>query len=204
MLKETYIELLKRYTTDNTVISDLWTEVEQQHSKKKRHYHTLQHLENLLMQLDAVNSEIENRDAILFSLYYHDIIYNSLKSDNEEKSAKLAEERMKQLDVSNKTIVLCVSQILATKSHIKSINNDTNYFTDADLSILGQAWEIYEQYCRDVRKEYSIFPDIVYKPGRRKVLAHFLAMERIFKTDYFYNKFEKQAKLNLQKEMKLL
>jgi predicted metal-dependent HD superfamily phosphohydrolase len=50
----------------------------------------------------------------------------------------------------------------------------------------------------------TIFPDFVYKPGRKKVLLHFLAMERIFKTDYFFHKFELLAKQNLQKELEML
>ena len=60
MLKETFIELLKNYTDDNRLINVLWTEIEKNHSSKKRHYHTLQHLENLLSQLTNVKKEIKN------------------------------------------------------------------------------------------------------------------------------------------------
>jgi predicted metal-dependent HD superfamily phosphohydrolase len=204
VLKEIFIELLTKYTDNERVKNELWTEIEKNYSSKKRHYHTLQHLDNLLSQLTEVKSEIQNWETTLFTLFYHDIIYNSIKSDNEEKSAGLAEKRMKQISVSNYKIELCKKQILATKSHIKSIDSDTNYFTDADLSILGQNWETYLLYCKNVRKEYSIYPAIVYNPGRKKVLNHFLSMDRIFKTDFFYNKFETQAKLNLQQEIESL
>lgn len=204
MLKETFIELLTKYTDNDSLKKELWTEIEKNYSSKKRHYHTLQHLDNLLSQLTDVKSEIQNWEIILFTLFYHDIIYNSIKSDNEEKSAELAEKRMKQISVSNDKIELCKKQILATKSHIKSTDNDTNYFTDADLSVLGQNWETYLLYCKNVRKEYSIYPTLVYNPGRKKVLNHFLSMDRIFKTDFFYNKFEIQAKQNLQQEIESL
>jgi predicted metal-dependent HD superfamily phosphohydrolase len=204
VLKEIFIELLTKYTDNERVKNELWTEIEKNYSSKKRHYHTLQHLDNLLSQLTEVKSEIQNWETTLFTLFYHDIIYNSIKSDNEEKSAGLAEKRMKQISVSNYKIELCKKQILATKSHIKSIDSDTNYFTDADLSILGQNWETYLLYCKNVRKEYSIYPAIVYNPGRKKVLNHFLSMDRIFKTDFFYNKFETQAKQNLQQEIESL
>jgi predicted metal-dependent HD superfamily phosphohydrolase len=204
VLKEIFIELLTKYTDNERVKNKLWTEIEKNYSSKKRHYHTLQHLDNLLSQLTEVKSEIQNWETTLFTLFYHDIIYNSIKSDNEEKSAGLAEKRMTQISVSNYEIELCKKQILATKSHIKSIDSDTNYFTDADLSILGQNWETYLLYCKNVRKEYSIYPAIVYNPGRKKVLNHFLSMDRIFKTDFFYNKFETQAKQNLQQEIESL
>tara|TARA_R110000868_G_scaffold290081_1_gene550317 strand:+ start:74 stop:688 length:615 start_codon:yes stop_codon:yes gene_type:complete len=204
VLKETFIELLTNYTDNESLKNKLWTEIDKNYSSKKRHYHTLEHLNNLLYQLTAVKSEIKNWETILFTLFYHDIIYNSLKSDNEEKSAELAEKRMKQLSVSTDKIELCKKQILATKSHIKSTDSDTNYFTDADLSVLGQNWETYLLYCKNVRKEYSIYPALVYNPGRKKVLNHFLSMDRIFKTDFFYKKFEVQAKQNLQQEIELL
>lgn len=151
-----------------------------------------------------IKKEIQNWETILFTLYYHDVIYKAVKSDNEEKSAELAEKRMKQLSIPDEKIVLCKAQIIATKSHVKSVDPDTNYFTDADLSVLGQDWESYSAYYKNVRKEYAIYPDLLYNPGRKKVLNHFLEMESIFKTEYFYNKFEEQAKQNLQKEIELL
>lgn len=204
MLKETFIGLLTNYTDNDRLTNELWTEIEKNYSSKKRHYHTLYHLDSLLAQLTDVKREIQNWNNILFTLYYHDIVYNSLKLDNEEKSAELAEKRMKQISVSNDKIELCKNQILATKSHIRSTDSDTNYFTDADLSVLGHNWETYSLYYKNVREEYSIYPDFVYNPGRKKVLIHFLSMERIFKTDFFHNKFEIQAKQNLQMEIELL
>lgn len=204
MLKEAFIELTTKYTDNNALINKLWGEISESYSDKNRHYHTLLHLDNLLKQLTEVKAEIKEWDAVLFTLYYHDIVYNSLKSDNEERSAKLAEKRMTQLSVPNEMIESCKNQILATKSHLENSDSDTNYFTDADLSVLGQNWEIYSGYFKNVRKEYSIYPDWVYNPGRKKVLQHFLAMIRIFKTDYFFNKFEEQAKQNLQRELELL
>ena len=204
MLKETFIGLLTNYTDNDRLTKELWTEIDKNYSSKKRPYHSLQHLDILLAQLNEVKGEIQNWETILFTLYYHDIVYNSLKSDNEEKSSELAEKRMKQISVSIDTIEHCKKQILATKSHIKSTDSDTNYFTDADLSILGHTWELYSLYYKNVRKEYSVYPDLVYNPGRKKVLNHFLKMDRIFKTDFFYNKFEIQAKQNLIHELNTL
>ena len=154
--------------------------------------------------MTEVKSEIQNWESILFTLFYHDIIYTALKSNNEENSALLAENRMQQLSVSSDITERCKKQILATKSHAKSTDSDTNYFTDADISVLGQTWEIYSLYYKNVRKEYAIYPDFIYNSGRKKVIQYFLSMDSIFKTDYFYNKFEKVAKENLNKELSYL
>lgn len=204
MLQKVFESLLLLYTDNTNLIKELWFEVEKNYSGRKRHYHNLHHLENLHHQLLQAKAGIKDWNTILFTLFYHDIIYNPVKSDNEEKSADLAEKRMRQLSVPVAMIELCRKQILATKSHIISPESDTNYFTDADLSILGQAWEDYRNYYKNVRKEYAVYPDLLYNPGRKKVLQHFLGMERIFKTEFFYEKFELQAKLNLQDEYNAL
>jgi predicted metal-dependent HD superfamily phosphohydrolase len=204
MLKQTFFELIQNYSNDFNLINELWNEIEQNYSSNKRYYHTLNHLENLLNQLLEVKSKIKDWNCILFTLFYHDLIYKATKSDNEEKSADFAVEKMSQLLVSKLVIENCKNQILATKSHLLNIDSDTNYFLDADLSVLGQDWNSYQNYYKNVRKEYSIYPDLLYKPGRKKVLKHFLAMEKIYKTDYFNQKFEMNAKLNLQKELEFL
>ena len=204
LLKETFIELTKNYTENTQLTIDMWNEIEVNYSGKKRHYHTLEHLENLLEQLSEIKDQIKEWNTVLFTLYYHDIIYNPLKNNNEEESSGLAEIRMKSISIPQQIIENCKTQILATKKHLASADNDTNCFTDADLSILGQNWNNYTNYAKNVRKEYSIYPALVYNSGRKKVLEHFLKMERIFKTIYFFEKFELQAKQNLQKELDAL
>lgn len=204
ILKQTFVELISCYKEDDRLTDELWNEIEINYSKKKRHYHTLEHLQNLLNQLSEVKDQIKGWDAVLFSLFYHDVIYNPLKSDNEERSADHAEKRLQKISVPKRIVENCKAQILATKKHGASSDMDVNFFTDADLSILGSDWNLYSAYFKQVRKEYSIYPDLIYNPGRKKVLLHFLQMERIFKTDYFSNKFELQAKQNLQHELILI
>jgi predicted metal-dependent HD superfamily phosphohydrolase len=135
VLKNVFYDLLINYTDNQTLIEELWDEIVKNYTSKKRYYHTLAHLENLLLQLNDVRGEIQNWNTILFTLFYHDIIYNALKSNNEEKSAELAKIRMTQISVSRDEIERCEQQILATKSHMKYRDADTNYFTDADLSV---------------------------------------------------------------------
>ena len=161
-------------------------------------------MENLYNQLSSVKEEIEDWDTILFTLFYHDLVYNASKKDNEEKSAELAKKRLLSIGYPENKIENCVLQILATKDHSRNKNNDTNLFTDADLSVLGMDWEVYEEYYKNVRKEYSIYPDFLYNLGRKKVLNYFLGMEKIFKTETFASKYEVSARKNLAKELEIL
>lgn len=200
MLQSIFIQLIQRYTSDESPVNQLWTEIEKHYCAKGRHYHTLQHLQNMYTQLLTTKEKIRDWDTLLFSLFYHDIIYKAISKDNEEQSAALAQKHLQQIAYPQEQIQLCVQQIIATKSHTTSTDSDTNYFTDADLSILGADWPDYEAYTIAIRKEYSIYPDLLYKPGRRKVLQHFLAMDTIFKTQYFQQLFEVKARENMQKE----
>ena len=204
MLAQAFSNAAREYTTDDALVNKLWAEIETAYSSKSRHYHNLNHLTHLLNILTEVQKALTEFNIIIFSIVYHDIVYSSRTSNNEEKSALLARKRLTSLGCPSQKIEICVEQILATKHHQPSPNEDTNYFTDADLSILGAGEGAYLDYCQKIRKEYSLYPDLVYKPGRRKVIAHFLAMEKIFKTDEFRNRFENQARKNLFLELQNL
>ena len=204
MLKELFIALHGRHTSAGSSAADHWEEIRQHHTEPHRHYHTLAHLEHLYGHLLEIKERIEDWDTLLFTLFYHDVIYDPKAKDNEEQSALLAQKRLSAIAYPAEKTQRCVQQILATKSHSLHPDPDANYFTDADLSILAAPWEHYAAYMQAVRQEYRMYPDLLYKPGRRSVLKHFLQMERIYKTDFFFERFEQPARTNLEKELSLL
>jgi predicted metal-dependent HD superfamily phosphohydrolase len=200
-LKNQFEQLCSPFTEDRQLINSLWNEIEAGYSEKGRHYHNLLHLENMFRELEAVKSNISDFTAISFSVFYHDVIYDASSKSNEEKSAAKAEKRLGELHLDKDRISLIYAQILSTKSHQRSDDEDTNYLLDADLSVLGKDFNTYLEYTQNIRKEYSIYPDFLYKPGRRKVLKHFLELESIFKTEYFKDKYEAQARENILIEL---
>lgn len=203
-LNDIYRELISKFSDNEKLKLDYWTEIEKLYSHKSRKYHNLTHLENMRLELENVREEISDYDVMLFSVFYHDIIYKATSKDNEEKSAEIAKTRLEKLNISDDRISKIYHQILATKSHKTSDDSDTNFILDADLAILGKDWKVYENYVQQIREEYSIYPDFLYKPGRKKILTHFLEFEEIFKTDYFKEKYEKMARENIQKEISML
>ena len=204
MFEQTFKTQLASLTSDEQLVEQLWSEIKESYAASARHYHNLSHLDNLLAELLPLREEIRDWQTLLFSIAYHDVIYNVLHSDNEEKSAKLAYERLAQLPVTPARRDKCFSQIMATKKHGLADDADTNLFTDADLAILGTDSNTYHYYTQMIRKEYQIYPALIYKPGRRKVLQHFLQMTHIYKTDFFRNKYEEQARANLDRELQEL
>lgn len=203
-LEVLFTDLALRYTANDGLIQELWQELSQAYAGRKRHYHTLAHLSALLAELRPYQAEIAAWDDLLFSLFYHDAVYDALRSDNEEKSAELAANRLGQIGVPIAQMEYCRAQILATKRHEPSGDPDTDLFTDADLAILGQPWAQYQAYAQQVRAEYKIYPDLLYKPGRKKVLRHFLEKARIYKTTPFFERYEVAARANLTQELATL
>jgi predicted metal-dependent HD superfamily phosphohydrolase len=181
MIGELFVATATKVTPDGSLVQPMWAEIEKQYSHRSRRYHNLEHLEKLTVELQGVKEEIEDFGAIVFAIVYHDAVYNATKKDNEEKSAEMARKRLTTLSYGPGSIERVVAHILATKSHQKSEDNDTNLFTDADLSVLGAPWEAYREYYQQIRKEYAIYPDLLYKPGRRKVLQHFWTCRRSLK-----------------------
>ena len=203
-LKDRFIQLCSPFTKNQDLIARLWKEIETKYTEKGRYYHDLLHLERMFEELEAIKDSISNFSLVSFSVFYHDVIYDATSKSNEEKSASTAKKRLTELGLRKEETVIVSAQILATKSHQNSENSDINFLLDADLSVLGKDWKTYLDYTQKIRKEYSIYPDLLYKPGRKKVLRHFLELESIFKTEYFKGKYEVQAKENIEKELQLL
>lgn len=183
---------------------ELWTEVEKAYTSKTRFYHNLDHLNQLLIELKACHELHSNWSELVLAIVYHDIIYSIRRQDNEDRSADLAVTRLLELGWLQGKIELVRQFILATKGHIVSSLDLINYFTDADLAILGKSAEKYQLYSAAIRKEYKIFPDFLYRKGRKKVLLHFLELPKIYKTAYFNARYESQARLNITWEINQL
>lgn len=171
----------------------------------KRHYHNISHIIQLVSLQQEYAGHIRDNEVVLFSIFFHDIIYHARQSDNEEKSAAAAVTHLQQIGFPAHRTAAVNDFIIATKTHINAQNNpDLDYFLDFDLQILGASPEAYRQYAQQIRAEYSSYPDLVYKPGRRKVLQHFLDMPAIFSTPAFRELYEESARNNIRAEMNTL
>lgn len=204
MIEDLFREIAARYVPDTGEVNALWAEIRKAYTARGRHYHTLSHLEALAGLLQGVREHISHWDTVVLAICYHDIVYSARRQDNEARSAVIAGKRLTAFQYPADETALCERLILATKGHSTDPDGDVNYFTDADLSVLGAAPDVYAAYARSIRKEYSVYPDFLYNPGRKKVLAHFLSMPRIFKTDIFYGRYEITARENLRREMETL
>lgn len=167
-----------------------------------RHYHTLHHLENLLLRLDTI--ALQDRAVVELAVWFHDAVYHALKPDNEARSAAeaLAFLQGSTLEPARQQRVAFL--INRTANHtLPQPADDTDLlaFLDADLSILGAPADVYREYARQIRREYRRVPLLLYRPGRRKVLAAMLAAPVLFHTPGWRAELDAAARRNLQAEL---
>ncbi len=202
MLEKIFFILFQKYTYDEGYIQKCWDEIYSCYTDQSRYYHNLSHLSNMLAELESIKSEVKELDTLLFSIYYHDIIYSTSDSNNEYNSAMLFKKRI--ANTSFQYADKCIAQILQTKEHKVTQINDDNILLDLDLKILGESKSDYQVYCQNIRKEYKIYSDTEYSAGRKMALSHLLNLSSIYKTDYFIKNYENNARQNLTWELTTL
>jgi predicted metal-dependent HD superfamily phosphohydrolase len=198
-----WVGLASQHTTDMAVIESLFNALVERYSERERAYHNLSHIQSLLALSESLLDKIQNRDEHYFAIWFHDVIYDTQRADNEEKSAEFAAEALARLAVPEQSIAVTREMILATKHHrAAGLSWDMKVFLDLDTSILGAPEEIYEEYSRAIRKEYSWVPDAMYREGRMKVLNDFLSRDRIYHTEEISAKYETRARRNIAEEIR--
>ncbi|PJJ08725.1 putative metal-dependent HD superfamily phosphohydrolase [Flavobacterium sp. 1] len=201
-LQERHSELLITIDINPNEINNLWHDLEKAYTAKSRHYHNLNHLQEMIELFDIYQSNLKNPNEVLYSIFYHDYVYKATRKDNELRSAELALAIFPDDVLLDKQFVF--DAICATQLHQHNKTEDINWLIDFDLKILSKDWEAYQTYCNQIRKEYKIYPNILYKPGRKKALEHFLEQEFIYKTEVFQKLFDEKARNNIKKEITLL
>ena len=207
-IRAVWDQLAGKYSNDKALIDRFFREIERKYTSSRRHYHNLHHIQALLQFCETYAGQLQDRDVITFSVFYHDIIYNVLRKDNEPRSAGLAVKRLLALGVPANKAEQFKIYIEATQTHTISSDviytTDLRLFLDFDMSILGAGWDGYEAYTRQVRREYRIYPDKLYYPGRRQFLQHCLQTEYIFQTQVFRELYETRARENMAREAAVL
>jgi predicted metal-dependent HD superfamily phosphohydrolase len=169
------------------------------YSEPHRAYHTLQHLEECFALFDEPLAE--HADEALLALWFHDAIYQPKRYDNEEKSADWGADVLAAARAPAEVIARFRDLVLATRHEAQPQSPDARLLVDIDLSILGAEPERFDEYERQVRKEYAHVPDLFFRMGRAKILKQFLARPAIYSTAAFRERFEARARANVERSL---
>jgi predicted metal-dependent HD superfamily phosphohydrolase len=198
-------DLLHRHGISGAAADTVLTELVAAYAEPHRHYHTLDHIAAVLRLLDEHGAGVADQDAIRLAILFHDAIYDPARQDNEAASAALAARQLALLGFPPPLIAKAERFILATRhsadAEIAPADADLALLLDLDLAVLAAAWPEYRAYADAIRLEYAVYPDAVYRPGRRRVLESFLARERIYRTERLRALWEAPARANLAHEI---
>ena len=151
-------DILQRYKIKYT-----WYEITKDWSQTHRFYHTLEHLMDLLDQIERQYPiPSKERDKLIITALFHDIIYNPARDDNERKSAKFFLNHCEDV---NDDIEDIYDMILATKTH-ESNDELSKIFNDMDMDIVTRDFDSLLIWEEEIREEFNIYTDEEYKTGR--------------------------------------
>lgn len=167
-----------------------------------RQYHTLEHIGACLDAFSLVKQQAEAPGQVALAIWFHDIVYDTRRSDNEDRSAERAAAFCDSAGLSDMSKPVA-ALVMATK-HVDSASGDAALLNDVDLSILGQDAAAFDRYDSQIREEYAWVPEAVYRQERAKILQGFLDRPAIYRTDHFKDSFEGRARNNLARSLATL
>ena len=191
----------------DTISPDLLRDLRQRHAEPQRFYHDWSHVEALLGHFRRIEELVHDREGVLHAILFHDAIYDPRAKDNERRSAGLLAEMAPPIGA--RSLTLAAAAILATEGHTmpesgRDEASDIAHFLDMDLAILGASEERFDIYEEQVRREYAHVPDEAFRKGRAAVLESFAARDRLYFSDWGYERFEKSARENIARSIAAL
>ena len=206
MNKQRFIALWDRCRTaggEGSDAHDVFAEVLAYYSEPGRHYHTPRHIEHCLKQFDLASSEMDDPDAIEMAIWFHDLVFDITKDDNELQSARrFVELAGDAMDSEFKSKVHDL--IMATAPPRQPKTNDEKFMLDIDLSSFGLPWAEFVRDSTAVRQESSRLSDAEFFPGQRAFLESLLGREHFYFTDFFRSRFEDTARSNIRRHLESL
>ncbi|WP_239516579.1 MULTISPECIES: hypothetical protein [unclassified Streptomyces] len=171
-------------------------------AEPQRKYHTTAHLADVLARIDVLADHAADPAAVRLAAWFHDAVYRPDRSENEERSAVLAERALPELGIGAARTAEVARLVRLTVTHDPAPGDtDGEALCDADLAVLAGAPQAYAAYAAAVRAEYGFVPDEAFRAGRAAVLRQLLDLPRLFRTPYGAAHWEAPARANLAAEL---
>ena len=183
---------------------DCYDELVSAYAEKHRFYHTNKHIEAMLHHFDAVKNLAEHPAELELAIWFHDAVYKAFSKTNELDSAVWAKEFALSNGYDQEGAKRLFNLVMATQHNGEVQGSDQKLIVDIDLSILGATAKIYDEFEKNVRKEYKWVPMFIYRRKRKALLQSFLNAPSIYHLPYFKDKYENAARLNISRAIEQL
>lgn len=179
-------------------IARIWESLSGHYDEPQRRYHNLDHISHCLTQLDLALDSIAEADAIELAIWFHDVIYDVDRSDNEARSAAFFGQIA--LPFMAATFIKRVHALILATTHISPADDlACQYMVDIDLSSFGLPWEDFRADSEALREEQANTPDDEFYAGKLGFLQILIGRPEIFQTGFFRARLEHQARNNIQR-----
>ncbi|PWW21522.1 putative metal-dependent HD superfamily phosphohydrolase [Geodermatophilus normandii] len=196
-------EAFAALTGDSPTARTEWAAVVAAWSEPHRRYHDLHHLAAVLGLVGELGGAAPDPDAVALAAWYHDVVYDPRRGDNEQVSAERAQAGLTGL-VPPARVEEVARLVLLTAGHDAAPDDGNGaVLCDADLAVLAGPPEAYAAYASAVREEYRHLSDEVFTAGRIAVLESLLALPALYRLPATAG-WEPRARANLAAELTLL
>lgn len=173
-----------------------------------RHYHDVRHVRWVVRHVTALEPATHDLGAVIAAAFFHDVVYDPTRADNEQLSAQLADRALTELGWKPGRSGRVCALILATTNHHIDVTGggdpDTWVLLAADLAVLAGEPGRYSEYARAVRREYTDVSDDDWRAGRSSVLRGLLDRRHLFAPALDLNEWEHRARANITAELATL
>ena len=173
-------------------------------SEPQRHYHTAEHLADVLAVVDRFAALAPHPERVRLAAWMHDAVYDprALGDANERDSAAFAADLLSALGVPDATAAEVARLVGLTAGHATADDDpDGELLCDADLAVLAGDEQAYAAYAAAIRREYSHVPDEDFRTGRAQVLKALLELPSIYRLAPLRARWEERARANLSREL---
>jgi len=197
---------------------EVFDDVVGRHREPHRRYHGVRHVVWVVRHVHGLAESAGPVDlaVALAAAFFHDAVYRPVATDNEERSARLAEHALAVIGWPEPDVVAVAGYVRATAGHVDAqaapspgqrndpVANGRAVFLDADLAILGAEPAVYQAYADGVRAEYAHLDAPAWRAGRAAVVARLLARPALYLTEPARRQWDATARANLTAELAIL
>lgn len=197
-----WMELVEFLGADRTIAKRWFDRLDQSYRESHRRYHTFQHLEECLEELDEIEGDEERLALMEVALWFHDVVCEPGSRNNAVASAVLAKEFLLECQASESVVEFVRDMILATQDHQAKDDPDAAIVIALDLNIFARSPQRYAAYEKLVCEENAATPTAEYAAARIAWLQGFLDRPAIYESETMRDIYEEQARFNLEEGIK--
>ncbi|MFE4194800.1 DUF4031 domain-containing protein [Paenarthrobacter sp. NPDC056912] len=196
------VPLMERWNSTYPGHEELGLELLERWGEDGRKYHSRTHLLAVLEALDILTEPALPARTVALAAWFHDAVYEGVAGQDEEESARLAEDRLAATGLAAGDVAEVARLVRLTSTHSPEAGDHAGaLLCDADLSVLGGDEQSYARYLAAVREDYARVSDADFAKGRAAVVRHLLELDPLFHGERAKTLWLDAARRNLAGEL---